>query len=232
MKKWLQFSILIILVILASCKKEEYVPEIVTQSPQPPISRGKTVKVKVLEYGTDLPVGGAEVSLWASSFSSPFNGDYTRVITNNNGEGFFSATSYVIDEVIKHGYYENLSNSCLVRYFGPDSLKDFHSGDSVIVRVVPGIYITLNVKNIYDNGPRLASLMRQGSFTDCPYYPQHIIPLRPRIDTSFQLAVYGNSENIFTVGNQYGIDGVPGANLYQNTVYIPKTNGYYLNIEY
>jgi hypothetical protein len=96
-----------------------------------------------------------------------------------------------------------------VQYFGPDSLKDFHSGDSVIVRVVPSIYITLNVKNIHDNGLAHASFMIQGSFSNCTYHPQNITPLRPLIDTSFQLAVYGNSENIFTVGNQYDIGGVP-----------------------
>src|SRR5688500_8827701 len=141
MKQEIKFSAscLIVLVLFFSCKKEAL-----------PL-KAKTVKAKVIEYGSNLPVAGATLSICTAAFYHQNRyyecaGNYLTFTTDSNGECFFKTDGvYRIADrsgVLKNGYF-NLDEpkpGCLFEDDGASTFGQTGTADSFTIRKVPITY--------------------------------------------------------------------------------------------
>ena len=94
MKPILKFAtfLLITVLFLVSCNKEEPPSE---EAPSEP--KAKSVKAKVIEYGSYLPVAGATLSICTTALYNPNGyecaGNYLDFTTDVNGNIFFNTDS-------------------------------------------------------------------------------------------------------------------------------------------
>src|SRR5687767_8982549 len=88
-----------------SCKKEAQI------TPLP--RKAKTVRAKVIEYGSDLPVAGATLSICTTAFNQngyyECAGNYLNFTTDANGECFFKTDGVYKfadrSDVVRDGYF-------------------------------------------------------------------------------------------------------------------------------
>jgi len=212
---------------------------IVKDNPAPKHS----VKAKVLEYGTDLPISGATLQV-CTSLNSSNNcvGNYLSLTTDANGECFFQANQFRYGWVEKTGYFNNgLLTPCFITYFKngiqlpTDIDGDMAGSDSFIIKVVPKINFTLHVRDSSgrSSGTNI-SLVGDVSFGCVSSSGIIGASLRPGIDTTFQLGNYwGNTNYILRVGKNYDSDcGCFETEFYNKTIYLANGNNVVLNITY
>ena len=211
---------------------------IVNTAPLPP-SNTKTIKARVIEYGTNLPIAGATLSVCTSPTGyNTCAGNYLKLTTDANGNCIFHADLFNYGWVEKEDYYGYIFDPCLVTYFRNDTLLDYnddYTADSFIVEIVPKINFSIHVK---DSSGREAGdnfLIADVDFHNfCCSLPGVISAnLRSGIDTTFQLHdYYGNASYLFLVGYGPDSEGYPQTILYNKTKYIAKGNNTVVNIIY
>ena len=206
----------------------------------PPPSNTKTIKARVVEYSTDLPIAGATLTVCTSPASyNTCAGNYLSLTTDGSGECIFHADLFNYGWVAKEGYYGYIFNPCFVTYFRNDTLLEYnddYTADSFIVEIVPKTNFTIHVKDSSgtesDTGNFLIADVDFHNF--CCSLPGIInTNLHPGIDTTFQLIdYYGNTNYLFLVGHDPDSGGYPQTVLYNLTKYIPKGNNTVVNIIY
>lgn len=205
--------ILIIVIIFISCKKE-------SENTQASL-RPKTVKARVIEYGSDLPVVGAILSVCTTAFYSGISyecaGNYLNFQTNSNGECFFKTDGiYRFNDtigILKAGYHnlDEPGSICLFEDNTPYSPGQTNAADSFTVRKVPITYATVRLKSIFpyvfpvmfSRKAILSSRLPGLQNLECRYGTGASISLRVGTDTTFQYLVYGNADNEFVISLNY-----------------------------
>jgi hypothetical protein len=224
-KEFVVLSILTVFVLF-SCKKEKQDSPVT----QPPETLEKIVTVKVIEYGSDLPIEGATLSICDSS------GNCKHFTSNANGECFLKTDSLRrLSDVTKDWY---VYFPCLQDWehtYTPDL-------DSFTIRLVLAIYATVHVKDtnsiVKDQRLILSSLgTLYPEFTSGKCYTglAHHITLRPQIDTTLvEYLVWGNADNEFTIskGIIWGDFPIPVDVIHREIKYIPKANNLTVEIIY
>ena len=243
----MRYSILILFtgyISFVSCKKERPAASAVTQPPPPPPPpppQGKTIKVRVVEYGSEIPIAGAVVSVCTSPVSWPVcTGSNTYITTNNNGEAFFSTDRYLFFTALKDGYFDHilLCISCFVQFLGPDSAggayQAIHTADSVIVKIVPKTDFTLHIVDSSLRGPLDGNYLAMRAEFGHVSAGMGDIRLRKGIDTTVQLqSMYGNVTYDFKVGYEYDDGGMSLMNIiYETQKYVSKGLNPILKITY
>lgn len=228
----------------------------------PPVNH--KIKVRIVEYGTGLPLEGVKVDVVSVNLVTL----QVMLITTTdvNGECWFDGTQVALRAFTKTGYwnYSTLNSPFPevlaapiefypVNYAGNGAF-DYGVGraytcDSLVIKLFPKSYITVHIKDssmlplldpIYDhqyfssnglfNLSGINYIIRGGraDYQDGYGYP---IELHPKIDTTFQLPIFGNTYNLFNIGN-YDDDGNSYNFLHKEVTYISKNSNKILNITY
>jgi hypothetical protein len=233
----LALALVIAMVTFTQCKRE-VVAFIPPAGPTDSIPKPNVVKGKVLEYGSDLPLAGASVSICTNDSSSVSCGDQLSLFTDNNGECSFDTKNWSRAAASKEGYWL-VNDQCLVTNYK----------DSFVIRLIPTTLITVHLKELpsIKGQGHMAMFYRSGiwgkisdsniiPFNQCGEWisvPQGVVYLHENIDTTFQLIAYGNAFNVLKVtdlseeewehtGNEY----------YFEYMYIPNRSNYNLDITY
>ena len=238
--------ILTIVFIFSSCKKE-------TENTSTSLSP-KTVKARVIEYGSDLPIAGAKLTICTTAVRTQSGlecaGNYSSYITDANGECFFRTDSIYkfpdFDAVLKDGYVDlrEPGHNCLyetnIRYL-PDGSSAFNQADSFIIRKVPYRYVTVHVKNANADLDTdlylhvMAIINPRNTINNCStglfMMP---VKLRQWIDTTFQCLAYGNMDNEYIIaGMNWESGGITIlGKVYQQIEYIPQNGNITVEILY
>lgn len=241
MKPIIKFATCILLtsaLFFVACKKEKPISSVVTPPPPPPPPSGKTIKVRVLEYGSDQPIEGATLKVCtAPQFPAACGRPITNVITNSNGEGFFIANQFRA-YALKDGYFNSFFDPCFITYFGNDTIlynMGINTADSFIIRIVPKIDFLIHVKDSTGAGSTgEISMVGDVDFNNCVRIGGGNWKLRRGIDTTIRLTnYYGNTNYIIMVGNNYDSDcGCFQTIFYDQVKYVAKGSSTILNITY
>lgn len=199
-----------------------------------------TVKAKVLEYGTDLPVAGVILKVCtALNSSNDCGSDYLSLTTDANGECFFQANKFLYGGTLKDGYFGNIFMPCFYTYYRNDTLLDIHiddywTADSFIVRIVPKTDFTLHIVDSSLRGPDAGNYLNsEVIFNSCSIGGLWMGFLRRGIDTTIRVhSYYGNTTSVFTVGYDPDDGGFPMNVLYQQQRFIANGNNTIVNITY
>lgn len=203
------YILLITTIAFVACKKDKTVSSITNPSPPPaPLSQNKMINVRVVEYNTGNSIPGVAINLRPDY---P-NGNKLDLITDQNeGGSFFSTTNKIgYISVAKPGYwnaepFRDLASPIL---FYPDTTQYGHYGyenvyscDSFVVKLFSIWNITVHIKDTSGYN-RNAGFSSRGLFslngTNYERYGSWI-GLRPNIDTTYQLPVFGNADNKFRI---------------------------------
>ena len=172
MKPVLKIVVFVLLmgeIVFISCNK--YSPDNPSSYPStpPPLPTppGKTIKGKVVEYGTNLPIADATLSVCTSLLGNGNCGGYKSFTTDAFGEIVFTADKFQINQVVKEGYCDFGSGE-LKAFFLADSLLRgyFYTADSFIVAKIPKTNITIHIINSITVPDYDVSLYLYGSFGD------------------------------------------------------------------
>ena len=120
----------------------------------------KIIKVRVIEYGTNLTIEWVNVQLRTLT-EPPYQTE--SFITDNNGEFLFHADQFQYQSASKDGYWEY--GGRVNKYFAYDSIYDIDyviKTDSLIVSMFPKTFITIHVKNSIAILNNNCDLMRLG----------------------------------------------------------------------
>lgn len=228
----MRYSILILFtgyISFVSCKKEK---------PVFSTSKAKTIKARIVEYGTGQPVAGATLSVCTSPLATdqnPCAGSYLSFTSNASGEVFFEADKYGSIGVEKNGYWLLGYEERFITFLGDDPLyrDGIHTAENFLVKIVPQTNITIHIKNNNVSLNHNVSFNREAMFSPEGFSipSQYEIILRPNIDTTFQYMVFGNTGNLFLVSDYYD-PGYSGNIYYQEAKFIPHGNSFILNITY
>lgn len=235
-KAWIAFTGII---LLFSCNKNN------TSA----LNESNFIKAKIIEYGTDIPIEGATITVWTNS------GGKISLLTNKNGECNIEGTELAFRTFSKEGYWDyNFSDkqfSPLILFPGNLTINPVTGGvydcESFVVKLIPKSYITLHIKDS----------LRLSSCWDCNVfinvngtYTQNgnnysvydtsalnkikgSVLLRKNIDTTFRIAIFGNTINTINVVEDDGADGFGVyQTLQQQTKLIPDKSTLVLNIAY
>jgi hypothetical protein len=236
---------LIAVVAFTSCKKEK--PSSSINPPPLPPPRGKTIKARVVEIGTNLPIAGATLTVCTTPLAltatnqNQCAGNYVTLTTNSNGECFFEADEYRYDGVLKDGFWGHTAPLCNNTYFGDDtsafySSQGIHTADSFIIKVTPITLITIHIKNSIASLETIVGFYRSalwGGYNGCGYWPGGPVFLRPNIDTTiFNYPVFGNADNLFLVSGDEWAPFSSGGAFYNDKVFISNSSNIILEITY
>jgi len=176
--------------------------------PLPPSNLGKTIKGRIVEYNSGIPIAGATVSLrpdYPNMNKITLTSDHTGAIS------FISSTNNIGHiSVEKPGYwglapYLDLGSPV---FFYPDStqFRHFINGntlacDSFVVKLFSVWNITLHIKDT-SGSERNTGITIHGLFnvngSDYKRYVDWIV-FPPGIDTTIQVPVFANAENKFGI---------------------------------
>jgi len=233
-------ALLVVSFIFFSCKKEKPISSVVV-----PLSIQKKVKARVVEYGNDLPVVGATVSVCTSP-----NADYTCIdnklilITDANGECLFNADKFRDLTISKENYW--VFNDEVSKYWHIPFSEIFpgnvplvgyprettFSCDSLVIKLIPEVFITLHIKDSSHSWPYNTFLNCFGRFTTPPGFvfptidDSNAFVLRSNIDTACLYRVFGNIWNDIFVGPD------PFTTFFQHDMFIAKGSNISLNVIY
>jgi len=244
-KEFVVISILTVFVLL-SCKKEEQDTPI---TPSADILKEKIVKAKVIEYGSDLPIEGATLSICTTAVSRyvfECAGDYINFYSNTNGECFFKTDSvYLFRSVAKDWYDGTFYPNCLLdEWIHTNSDGTLYVPDSFTVRLVPYRYVTVHVKDTgtaVDTDKALLLHVRGlvyprsgGDPGACSSPLLNQVTLRPQIDTTlYDYFIYGNADNEFIISEGvHSWENLPIGVIHREIKYIPKEDSLTVEIIY
>jgi len=238
MKPILKFAtfLLITVLFLVSCNKEEPPSEPKASEP-----KAKSVKGKVIEYGSDLPIAGATLSICTTALYNPNGyecaGNYLDFTTDVNGNIFFNTDSvYRFKDfigILKDDYFElnEVASYCLFEDDTPGLVRSYNNADSFTVIKVPITYVTIHLKSVssYDFPVVLTETgmlrSRMSALEECWYFGGHVFNLRPGIDTTFQYSAFGNADNLFQISKAWSNDpGGPIGEIMRTVRFIPKAS--------
>ena len=241
--------LMIAVILLLSCKKANNNWAGVNPSTSPP-PYSRIIKARVIEYGSNLPINGASLSICPTplvldaGYDLYCPGDYKTFFTDANGISVFVAESiYVIGDVFKEGYFslDEYWSSCLFEDDTPDQAGYEQTADSFIVRKVPLTYVTVHIKNSIaglDSNAWFGSAgavvnSRIPAIQNSCNYPSYAgrISLAGKIDTTFQFPAFGNCENQFVVSRALDFTD-RSLWLYSEKIYILKTGNVTVEILY
>jgi hypothetical protein len=203
----------VVISLLLACNKNKIIP-----ATEPHI-----IKARIVEYGTDIPIEGATLSVWTNP------GGKINTITNKNGECTLAGDEVAFRTISKEGYWDyNFSDKQFspIILFPNNSSLNIRTGsvfecDSFVLTLFPKSYITLHIKDslrlstcfycntfITVNGTYIQNGNNYSVFdTSSLNKIKDYILLRPNIDTTFQYAVFGNAINTFNIAEDDGDDG-------------------------
>lgn len=197
------------------------------------------VKAKVLEYGSDLPIAGANLAVCTSIIGNNGCGaGYLGFTTDANGDCFFYANKFLYGDVLKDGYFRDIHMPCFNTYFRNGILmnlnENYHTADSFVVRIVPKTDFILHITDSSLRGPVEGNyLTADVSFGLCGIGGLLGASLRKGIDTTIRFSnYYGNANYVFTLGYELNDGGFPMHVLKQQQKFIAKGNNSTLNIIY
>jgi hypothetical protein len=194
----------------------------------------KTTWIKVLQYGTDIPLGGVIVKICLSPTASGCNGAVTGLITGGNGEYSFITDQFRYEGVSSPGYWSLNYQPCFNLFYGDNATATttgLHTADSLVIRIIPQSYITIHVQNNATLLDHDVTLVRTGYFYSCGFFPTETVILHPNIDSTFQFLIFGNSQNLFHVADVMDSSGNQNM-LFQSQLYIPKDSSFTYHILY
>ncbi|MGZ5133787.1 MAG: PKD domain-containing protein [Flavitalea sp.] len=201
-------------------------------------SNGKTIKARVVEYGTNLPIAGATLFVCTAPVDNACAKNYLGLTTDNNGECIFNADSFRYGWGEKTGYWQNIFEPCFNSYFRNGTLlnnnDNYQTADSFIVKMVPKTDFTLHIIDSSLRGPTLGNyLTTDVNFNICSVGGIVGVNLRKGIDTIIQCrSCYGNATYIFTIGYDPDDGGFPMNILHQQQGYVPNGSNITLNVTY
>jgi hypothetical protein len=246
---------LIITIVFAACKKEKPSTSVIVQ---PPAHSGQhRIKARIVEYGTDKPLVDATVD----AVSIPNRAIYLK--TDGNGECWFDGAEVALRAISKAGYWNygelNSPFSPEVLFapveFSPGNLLfDYNNTgksyacDSFVVKLFPKTNITVHIKDSLGLSTcndcnvifAINGLFRNSGINYTVFNGStgnqngHIIRLRSHIDSTFQCPVFGNANNLLSVGEDDVANGWSGFNnfLHVETRYIPDNTNFILYIAF
>jgi hypothetical protein len=230
-------------VLLFSCNKNNSTPA----------TESHVIKARVVEYGTDNSISEAVLSVWSST-----KGNITTT-TDKNGSCTIEIEGKYISfrSFSKEGYWDY---NFLDKQFSPlilfpaYSTFDQRTGivngvDSIVLKLFPKSYITLHIKDSlgFSSCPGCTkSIDVNGTFRHngniYTVYDeilgsrrQTFLYLRSNIDTSIQIAIFGNTINHFDIREtDLVFDNIDYINSYyhRQSEFIPANSNLVLNISY
>lgn len=209
------------MLLLFSCNKNK----------TPTSSERHIIKAKIVEYGTDNPIAGAAISVWTNP------GGKINTITDKNGECALEGDEIAFRSFSKEGYWDyNFSEkqfSPLILFPGNSNINtrtgSVYDCESFVLKLIPKSYITLHIKdslvlstcldcNVFVN---VNAKFTQNGNSYTVYDTTDInkikgsVFLRRKIDTTFQIAIFGNTVNTFNIAEDDGVDGFGNYRLLQ-----------------
>ena len=245
--------LLIVTATFLSCKRENPVNNTSNYYPPPslpPPSSAHEIKARVIEYGTDRPISGVSISLWL------IPGGYLNTTTDANGECFFDGKEFASFQLTaaNHWYYYGQNPSASIVFYPGNMSFDYYSGgaiscDSFLVKLFPITYITVHIKDslllpLLDLSDHLIFAVNASFNLNSTNYTVYsggssnqdgeIVRLRRGIDTTFQYPVFGNTNNLFSVGEDEAANGWAGFGnfIHQETKYIQNNSNNLLRITF
>jgi len=201
------------------------------------------VSVKVVEFGSGLPIAGADFSYGFCARSADFGcAEYKNgsAITNTDGLitvpreaiGHYSFSSYTFR---KNGYWINAEGGFLFLPYGsdfppPDLINGSNSADGWQVKLFPIVNIQIHAKNTTNTlGDTTFFLKCQGQCCSGPSQRDgNLISLTGGgQDTTFNYPAFGNTENHFFIINRDDTD-----TLFSHSQFIAKGDNINLEISY
>jgi hypothetical protein len=169
-------------------------------------------KILFHEYGLNTPIPGVDVDICFDPivYNSTCGGQLQKFKSDNAGYVSFSAWQFSVKlkNLESLGYWEFIPGSIgfyssnRSPYLDPGYLVD----DSINIKLVPKVDIPVRIidKRILTPQTNMqylsyGVLLDGGTGIDNTLYRESLIGLRPGIDTSFRLSVYGNMVNGFAV---------------------------------
>lgn len=183
--------------------------------PPPPPNIGNTIKARIVEYNSGIPIAGATVSLRPDY---PNMNTITLTSDQSGATSFISATKNIrYISVEKAGYWNldaNYELGCGVLFY-PDTTQftRFINGseiscDSLVVKLFKVWNIKVHIKDTSES-ERSTGFTIHGLYdvngTEYKRYGDWIV-FPPGIDTTFQLAGFGNAYNKFGIWKSYDDD--------------------------
>jgi hypothetical protein len=245
------WMLILCLLVYGSCKKNEPdAPFRFTYPPAPPKPAmpqmhfsNKTIRGIVLEYGSDIPIAGANLEIHAFSDSNSMN-FYDRHLTSDSlGKIQFDAHEFQPVSISQTGYWDNQ----WIQY--PGFASEFFPGnttfddigitcDSFVLRLVPMATITVHLrdssKSIDFDKLAEGNVFVSFNFSGIqPYTYQSglsTINIYKGIDTTFKFSAFGNSENKLLVASYSEFDLED--TIKQRDIYIAKGSNPSVNITF
>ncbi len=207
------------------------------------------ISAGVKEFGTDIPLEGAVINVWTEP------GGKAQATTDMKGESNFSGDRIAFRSISKAGYWDynfydkkyaplvlfpgNISlNSNKGGLFScdrfevelfPKSYITMHIKDSLGLNTCPGCDVFLTVNGIFTQFGVINSVYDEGSLDET----KESILLKPNIDTTFQLTVFGNTDNEFYIIEGDGSDGFGSYRvIYKAKKFIPKSGKLIFNVTF
>ena len=230
-------------------------------SPPSPPNLGKIIKARIVEYNSGKPLVGAmvEVVRVPGGLVNLTTNENGECWFNANQVAFraFTKVGYWNYSTLNSPFYPDVLAAHVEFYpinYSSIGNFDFYTGrayscDSFVIRLFPKTYITLHIKDsshlpqsdLYNHIIfAVNGLFSLNGFNYSVYsgaasnQDGEIIRLRPGIDTTFQLPVFGNIQNQFSIGEDDASNGWAGFNYYlrRDTIFILNGSNIKLNISY
>ena len=207
------------------------------------------ISAGIKEFGTGIPLEGAVINVWTEPMGK------VQSTTDMQGKSIFSVDKIAFRSISKAGYWDynfnDKKNAPLVLFPGNITINSNKGGvyscDSFEVELFPKSYITMHIKDSLGLNICLGcelflavnGIFSQFGITNTVYDEGRLdeikesILLRPYIDTTFQLTVFGNTDNKFYIIEGDDRDGFDGYRfIYQATKFIPKSGNLLFNITF
>ena len=233
--------------VFVSCSKEDertsnnYAS---TQPPPPPPAppnMGKTIKARIVEYNSGIPISGATVSLrpdYPNMNTITLTSDQTGAIS------FISSTSNIgYISVGKSGYWSLAPYSDLAApvFFYPDTtqLSHFINGnaitcDSFVVKLFRVWNIPVHIKDT-SGSERNTGITIHGLYNvsgiDYQRYGDWTV-FHPGIDTTFLVPVFANADNKFGIWKSYDDEYFIWDEIRNQIQFVPYGSNSTINIFY
>jgi hypothetical protein len=234
-------------VAFVSCSKDDervsnnYISNPPPPPPPPPPNPGKTIKGRIIEYNSGLPIAGATISLRPDY---PNMNTITLTSDQTGATSFISSTHNIgYISVNKAGYWNldpNYDLACGVLFY-PDTTQFARfintneiTCDSFVVKLFKVWNIAVHIKDTAES-ERNTGITIHGMYnvngTEYKRYGDWIV-FPPGIDTTFQLPVFGNANNKFGIWKSYDDDYFIWEEISNQVQYITYGTNTTVNIFY
>ena len=195
----------------------------------------KTIYGRVVEFGTDQPIQGAEFITSTCARNDPVFGcmEWNNKSTFTDQSGKFIVYGFRNHRLKKTGYWTYLDTPdvnalCMCPTYLPTPIDYYINSstgqwDSLLIKLFPVVNITVRVRN---TGTQTAASLYCQAITSGRN--GDVIYLRSGIDSSFQYPVFGNAQNKIFIKRDYPLGDTVNSQIH----YIDKGALLSLDINY